>query len=469
MQFGTRLGDRTMDKRAARRLPEYPNTPELLRIETAHGPSELRIFRPAQPLGELPPVYVNFHGGGFVLDLVTMDDPGCRVLAAESGAVVINASYVLAPQRPFPEPPHHVAAIVRWVATYGAQHGWDGSRLAVGGQSAGGSLAAAVARLALEEGSPPIALQVLHYPPFDLTVPARDKHSPLAKPALRPWMGDVFDAAYLPDPALRTDRLISPAGGGDTADLTGIAPAVVITAENDILREEGTRYAERLRAADALIEHHDVLGADHGYDAADDLRAVETYRRIAAHVRRVFAAEPTGRADPPTPRESAAELARETIAVRLRERIYVTFVTLAVALTLNLHADELAAGQAALTLIVSALGTVTAAFAADLMSHIVVQGSFPDRAESRSMRAASLGACGVLVLPLLAIGLAGLGVWTMQTAMVLTIALLVGTLGLAAWLGVRRADALAPWQKLLALGGMILLGVLVVGLKLLAH
>ncbi|MCZ4516484.1 alpha/beta hydrolase fold domain-containing protein, partial [Streptomyces sp. ActVer] len=184
-------------------------------------------------------------------------------------------------------------------------------------QSAGGGLAAAVARQALEArraghaqpaggeerngsaGVPSIALQVLHYPPLDLATDARDKRAAVAKPMLRPWMADVFDSAYVPDPRRRTDPLVSPAHPSDTADLTGIAPAFVVTAEYDLLRAEGVRYAERLREAGALLDHYDVPGADHGYDQKDAETARGVYALIAAHVRRATTPGPGN-----TPREN---------------------------------------------------------------------------------------------------------------------------------------------------------------------
>ena len=177
------------------------------------------------------------------------------------------------------------------MAEHGGEHGWDGGRLTVGGQSAGGGLAAAVARQALEQGGPPIALQVLHYPPLDLSTSAKDKRSVIAKPMITPWMGEVFDSAYVPDPDARADRLVSPAGAADTADLTGIAPALVITCEFDRLHAEGQRYAERLRAAGALVEYLDVAQADHGYDMKDEKQARRTYAVIARQVKR--ATEPS--------------------------------------------------------------------------------------------------------------------------------------------------------------------------------
>ncbi len=102
---------------------------------------------------------------------------------------------------------------------------------------------------------------------------------------LRPWMADVFDTSYVPDVHRRADRLVSPAHPSDTADLKGLAPALLITAEYDLLRAEGERYAERLRRAGALVGHHDVAGFDHGYDGLDDAKAREVYALIARHLR----------------------------------------------------------------------------------------------------------------------------------------------------------------------------------------
>lgn len=285
LQAGTLATAARMAQRAHARLPEYPRLAEETVIPTSAGPARATIYRPGSG-HDRPAVHVNLHGGGYVLGLTEMDDPACRVIAAEAGVVVVNVDYVLAPQHPFPAPPRQVDEVVRWVAGHGDEHGWDGSRLTIGGQSAGGGLAAAAARLAFERQEPTIALQVLHYPPLDLSVPARSKHSVVERPTLRPWMGDVFDAAYAADPAIRTDRLVSPAGTADTADLTGIAPAVVIVAEHDILRAEGRRYAERLADAGALVELHEVPAVDHGYDLDDDDRARESHRRIAGHIRR---------------------------------------------------------------------------------------------------------------------------------------------------------------------------------------
>lgn len=266
------------------RFPEYPGHSQELTVPTSVAPAVVTVYRP-ESAGPLPAVHVNFHGGGYVMRGAVLDDPLCRMIAAIAGVVVVNVDYVVAPQHRFPDLPQQAYDVVSWVARNGAEHGWDGSRLTVGGQSAGGGLAAAAARLALELKEPKIILQVLHYPPLDLSVPASTKTSTIAKPALKPWMGEVFDSAYVPDSAQRVDRLVSPAGPADTADLTGIAPAVVLTAGQDILCAEGERYAERLRKVGALVEYVELEGVDHGYDVQDVERAREVYTQIAGFIK----------------------------------------------------------------------------------------------------------------------------------------------------------------------------------------
>jgi acetyl esterase/lipase len=283
MQGAVGLGARRATATAHGRWPELPRSTRALRIPTSVGTAAATVYLPATDGPS--PVHVNFHGGGYVLPLTELDDPLCRYLAAEAGVTVINVDYVVAPQHRFPAAPHQAFEVVRWVAEHGAEQGWDGDRLTIGGQSAGGGLAAAVARLAHERGGPRIALQVLHYPPLDLATSAKDKRAVADRPMLRPWMAEVFDGSYVPDLQQRMDRLVSPANPADTADLTGIAPAMVITAELDLLRDEADRYAERLRLAGALVQHHVVQGADHAYDGDDDERAREVYALIAGQLR----------------------------------------------------------------------------------------------------------------------------------------------------------------------------------------
>ncbi|WAJ47583.1 alpha/beta hydrolase [Mycobacterium sp. Aquia_216] len=268
------------------RFPELQGRTSSASIPTRHGPASATVYHPPADIGR-PAVYVNVHGGGFVVGHPEQDDPWCRYLAAHANVVVINPDYVLAPRHRFPAAPHQIYDIVCWAAD--PDRDWDGRRLCIGGQSAGGNLSAAAARLSLENSGPRIALQVLHYPPLDLVTPTRDKPSTAGSRAvMKPWMGEVFDTAYIPDPAQRRDRLASPAWGDNADRIDGIAPALIVTAEYDRLRDEARKYAEKLDAAGALAEYYEVAGVDHGYNimsqAADVTR--RTYARIAEHVAR---------------------------------------------------------------------------------------------------------------------------------------------------------------------------------------
>jgi acetyl esterase/lipase len=257
-------------------------------IPTRHGPADATIYRP-EATGTKPAVYVNIHGGGFVGGYREMDDPWCRFLAAHADVVVVNTDYVLAPRKRFPAPVEQLHDVLQWASA--PQRDWDGGRLCVGGQSAGGNLSAAVARMALTDGGPAIALQVLHYPVLDLVTPTAEKKSTLgAKCVVKPWMDHVFNVAYVPERARRRDALVSPALDENADDIAGIAPALVVTAEYDRLCGEARRYADTLAAAGSLAEYYEVPSVDHGYNIMTDARDVtrQVYGRIAGHVHRAI-------------------------------------------------------------------------------------------------------------------------------------------------------------------------------------
>jgi acetyl esterase/lipase len=261
---------------------ELPARTETVTIPTRHGDIQAVVYWP-EDSGDLVPVYVNFHGGGFVMRHPEQDDPLCRYLAANAGVAVVNVDYDVAPRHRFPAPVEEAYDAVAWAA--GPGHGWDGSRLCVGGQSAGGALAASAARLALEQGGPAIALQVLHYPPLDLATPGRDKRAG-GKSVIPVPFEEIFDTVYIPSPEARRDRLASPAWGSNGDGIAGIAPALVITCEIDRLHDEGVAYADKLAAAEALREHLDLAGVDHGYNVLSRDRALveHSYALIAKHV-----------------------------------------------------------------------------------------------------------------------------------------------------------------------------------------
>ncbi|MEU9330359.1 alpha/beta hydrolase [Streptomyces canus] len=242
------------------RFTDVPARTESLRVETGAGPVTCTVYRPPVTTDTPAPVYVNFHGGGFVVARPEQDDHICRYIAATAGCVVINVDYAVSPQRPFPTPVTQAYDVTAWVAENGAAGGWDGSRLAVGGHSAGANLTAAVCRLARENGTFSPRLQIIDSAPLDQVADPATKRSLIAKPLLTPQIMRIFTAAYVPDPADRARPLASP---GLADDLAGLPPALVITAENDRLRDEGDAYAKALEAAGVPVTHRVFEGVDH--------------------------------------------------------------------------------------------------------------------------------------------------------------------------------------------------------------
>jgi len=242
------------------RFTDVPARTEPLRVETGAGPVDCTVYRPPATTSVPAPVYVNFHGGGFVVGRPEQDDHICRYIAATAGCVVINVDYAVAPQRPYPVPVTQAYDVTAWVVENGAAHGWDGSRLAVGGHSAGANLTAAVCRTARDRGTFSPLLQIIDSAPLDQAADPSTKSSPIAKPLLNPFLLRVFTGAYVPDPADRAHPLVSP---GLAEDLAGLPPALVITAEYDRLRDEGDAYAKALEAAGVPVTHRVFEGVDH--------------------------------------------------------------------------------------------------------------------------------------------------------------------------------------------------------------
>jgi acetyl esterase len=228
-----------------------------------HGPIPLRVYRPAGVPDSTPlPAYVSFHGGGWVIgDLDTHDVLG-RQLTAESGASVVSVEYRLAPEHKFPAAIDDAWAATRWVVAHAGELGLDGRRLAVGGDSAGGNLAAVVSLLARDAGGPSIALQVLIYPVTDVADETGSYREfadgyLLTRDSMR-W----FIAHYLDTPDRAADWRASPLRA---PSLAGLPPALVVTAGFDPLRDEGEAYARRLRDAGVRVDSVGYGGMIHGF------------------------------------------------------------------------------------------------------------------------------------------------------------------------------------------------------------
>ncbi|QQS23801.1 MAG: alpha/beta hydrolase fold domain-containing protein [Actinomycetota bacterium] len=216
-----------------------------------------RLYRPATPGPH--PIVVYFHGGGWLIGSEVSDDPLCRDLCVRSGLIVVSVNYRHAPETRFPGAADDALAAVRWVADHAAQLGGAPGRLAVAGYSAGANLAAVVCQLARDEGGPDIAGQVLLNPvtdcDFSRSSYLENGDDYILTTVLMRWFWDNYA-----DPADRTDPKASPLRA---TDLRGLPPALVVTAEFDLLRDEGAAYAEALAAAGVAARHLPARGQVH--------------------------------------------------------------------------------------------------------------------------------------------------------------------------------------------------------------
>ncbi|MEZ4452689.1 MAG: alpha/beta hydrolase [Nannocystaceae bacterium] len=248
------------------------------------GPIPARIYVPRGALSPAPAL-VYYHGGGFCLGSLDSHDPVCRRLADESGVVVASIDYRLAPEHPFPAAIDDALAAYRGVVAAADELGLDPARIAVGGDSAGGNLAAGVAIEARDDPRPPAA-QILIYPGVDMTRSAASMRSVGEGFVLEKASIDWFVAHYLGDHDQRDPRA-SPR----YAEVAGVAPALVVTAGFDPLRDEGDAYARKLADAGVAVEHHRHPSLFHGFlNASGGLRAGEAaMSEISASLRRLLA------------------------------------------------------------------------------------------------------------------------------------------------------------------------------------
>ncbi len=238
---------------AGRDLP----APEPVTVPTRHGGVRCEIYRP--PGVANPPVYVHLHGGAFIMRYPRMDDFFARFVVAEAGVAVLSVDYDAAPQVRYPVAHEEVHDVTAHVAEHGHQLGLDGARLAIGGFSAGGNLAAAACLLARDTGTFDARLQLLGVPSLNLTEGYAEKQ-PVGSPMLGESVLALVRGTYFRDEARRSEPYASPLLA---ERLEGLPPAMVVTAEVDLLRREGDAYARRLAAAGVPVRHRVVPHADH--------------------------------------------------------------------------------------------------------------------------------------------------------------------------------------------------------------
>ena len=248
--------------RVMRGLAGKPDPVDTVEDRVTPGSVPLRLYRPLDSGPGPLPVLVFFHGGGWVLgDLETVDNL-CRRLANASGCSVVSVDYRLSPEAKFPEALDDCSEAVGFVVREAESFGVDPGRVAVGGDSAGGNLAASVALRSLEPGSPKLAFQLLIYPIIDFSfdTPSYSENSDgygLGRDVMA-WYWDQ----YLAEASDGLSPLASPLRADD---LSGLPPALVITAGYDVLRDEGRAYARRLEEAGVEVELEHYPGMIHGF------------------------------------------------------------------------------------------------------------------------------------------------------------------------------------------------------------
>ena len=263
-----------------------PTPPEIGAVKnvTADGPGgpiPLRVYRPAGAAsGTALPALVYYHGGGWVIGDLDTHDVQCRQITAEAGIAVVAVDYRLAPEHKFPAAVDDAWAATRWVVAHAGELGVDPRRLAVGGDSAGGNLAAVVALLARDAGNAPaIALQVLSYPVTDLSGESKS-------------YGDFADGYLLTRDSMRwfKNHYLKSSGDADdwrasplrASSLAGLPPALVVTAGFDPLRDEGAAYAARMTEAGGRVDYICYGGMIHGFMPMGKL--ISTGNRATSHV-----------------------------------------------------------------------------------------------------------------------------------------------------------------------------------------
>ena len=265
--------------------PPNPFSIEELSIPGLAGNIPIWIYRPND--SESLPLLIYFHGGGYTIGSLKSHDNVCRALCVKSGCIVASVDYRLAPENKYPAAVEDAWSATKWLSQNTESIGVDIKKIAVGGDSAGGNLAAVVSLLAKESGSPQIAFQLLIYPCTDMTC-SFDSHKTFGKGyrltnELITWFYNHYFSA---DDDIKHWK----ASPLNADDLSGLPPALVISAGFDTLQDENRAYAEKLMQAGITVKHSHYEGMIHGFitmpGALD--KAKEATNECAAELKRAF-------------------------------------------------------------------------------------------------------------------------------------------------------------------------------------
>jgi acetyl esterase len=250
------------------------------------GDLRVRLYLPEAP-GPVP-VFLWIHGGGWTIGSIDENEVASRAVCAGASVAVAAVDYRLAPEDPYPAAPEDCYAVLEWLASGGAGPAVSPERIAVGGESAGGNLSTVVSLMARDRGGPEIAAQVLICPVFGHPDDGFASYTDFATgygmtaDAMR-----FFFAQYVPDPAHLADPYLLPSR---SKDLSGLPPALVLTAEYDVLRDEGEAFARQLTDAGVAVDLTRYAGQIHGfYGLYTDLPASPaSHAEVATYLRGLF-------------------------------------------------------------------------------------------------------------------------------------------------------------------------------------
>jgi acetyl esterase len=290
---GGSLEDARNGADAAQSVPiDMPDVDESwVTVASAFGDVKVRLVRPKRVAGPLP-VVVYLHGGGWIIGSWITHDLLTRRLAIGADAVIAFVEYSRAPEAKYPTQNEQSYATIQWIVEQGKAGGFDATRIAVAGDSAGGNMATVLALMAKQRGDVQIVHQSLYYPMTDANAEDSEslrtfKDGPYGSAAGAEW----FWTSYLNDANQRGDFMVSPLRAS-VEDLEGLPPALVIVDENDVLRDQGEAYADKLRSAHVPTTSVRFNGTIHDFMRLNALRDTESTRAAltlaVAALRRAF-------------------------------------------------------------------------------------------------------------------------------------------------------------------------------------
>jgi len=279
--LGPQKGREQLDKTQAGQVKMLPADIQNVTIKSGPtGKVSLTIVKPQQAKGDLPVVLYS-HGGGWVLGNFGTHERLIRELAVRSNSVDVFVNYSLSPEAKYPTALEEIYAALRWVAENGSKYGMDSKKIIVAGDSVGGNMTAAVAILAKERGGPKIAKQLMFYPVTDASFDTPSYKQFAEGYYLRRDVMKWFWDQYTTDPKQRAQITASPLRA-TTRQLQGLPPAMIITGQADVLRDEGEAYANKLRQAGVRVAQARMQGTIHDFVMLNSLADTAATRSAMA-------------------------------------------------------------------------------------------------------------------------------------------------------------------------------------------